>query len=140
MSTISDPFQNALSQLKRAQAVSDVKDETIARMSAPDREIRVAIPVTMDDGSEKIFEGYRVQHSNARGPYKGGIRFHPQADINEVKALALWMTIKTAVANIPMGGGKGGVTVDAKSLSKGELERLSRGWVRSLWRNVGAQV
>ncbi len=135
----SNPFENALSQLKRVGQFG-VSVDTVARMSAPEREIRVSIPLTMDDGSEKLFEGYRVQHSGVRGPYKGGIRFHPQADINEVKALALWMTLKTAVANIPMGGGKGGVTVDPKALSKGELERLSRGWVRALWRNIGPHV
>jgi glutamate dehydrogenase/leucine dehydrogenase len=109
-------------------------------MSAPEREIRVSIPVTMDDGSERLFEGYRVQHSSARGPYKGGIRFHPQADMDEVRALSLWMTLKTAVANIPMGGGKGGIAVNPKELSRGELERLSRRFVRALWRDLGAQV
>jgi glutamate dehydrogenase len=86
----------------------------------------------MDNGSVKVFEGYRVEYNNFLGPYKGGIRFHPMTEINEVKALAFWMTIKCAVANIPMGGGKGGVTVDPKTLSKNELENLSRGWVRKL--------
>src|SRR6185369_3893340 len=140
MSNTPNPFVNALSQLKRAQKVSEIKDSTIARMSAPDREIRVAIPLVLDDGSERIFEGYRVQHSNARGPYKGGIRFHLETDINEVKALALWMTLKTAVANIPMGGGKGGITVNPKLLSKAELESLSRGWAKALHRNIGAHI
>jgi glutamate dehydrogenase/leucine dehydrogenase len=86
----------------------------------------------MDDGTLKIFEGYRVEYNDTLGPYKGGIRYHHDTEINEVKALAFWMTIKCAVAGIPMGGGKGGVTVDPKELSKGELERLSRGWVRGL--------
>jgi glutamate dehydrogenase/leucine dehydrogenase len=86
----------------------------------------------MDDGSIKIFEGYRVEYNNALGPYKGGIRYHPDTEINEVKALAFWMTIKCAVVKIPMGGGKGGIAVDPKSLSKRELERLSRGWVQKL--------
>lgn len=135
-----NPFNNALSQLKRAHALSDLDPEIFARLEIPEREIRVAIPVLMDDGSTKLFEGYRVQHSSARGPYKGGIRFHPQADINEVKALALWMTLKTAVAGIPMGGGKGGVTVDPKSLSHSELERLSRGWVKALYRDLGPKI
>lgn len=135
-----DPFQNALTQLARAHAVAPVKPETLERMRHPEREIHVAIPVMMDDDSTKIFEGYRVQHSSARGPYKGGIRFHPQTDINEVKALSLWMTLKCAVANIPMGGGKGGVTVDPKTLSDNELERLSRGWARALARNIGPRV
>jgi glutamate dehydrogenase/leucine dehydrogenase len=84
----------------------------------------------MDDGSQKIFEGYRVEYNNTLGPYKGGIRYHQDTEINEVKALAFWMALKCAVVNIPMGGGKGGITVNPKELSKGELERLSRGWVQ----------
>lgn len=132
-----NPFTHALHQLQRAQEAAKLSPDIIERMSHPDREIRVSIPVQMDDGSTKLFEGYRVEHSNARGPYKGGIRFHQHTDIHEVRALALWMSLKTAVADIPMGGGKGGVTVDPKELSKGELERLSRGWVRSLYRNLG---
>ncbi len=91
----------------------------------------------MDDGSLKIFEGYRVEWNNALGPYKGGIRYHADTEINEVKALAFWMTIKCAVAGIPMGGGKGGITVAPDKLSKGELERLSRGWVQKLVNNLG---
>ena len=135
-----DPFTNALAQLARARTAGNLKSDIIERMSFPEREIRVSIPVKMDDGTIKIFEGYRVQHSSARGPYKGGIRFHPQTDINEVKSLALWMTLKTAVANIPMGGGKGGITVDPKSLSRDELERLSRGLVKALYRDLGPKI
>src|SRR6185437_1673281 len=135
-----NPFENALNQLKRAQKVGKISDELLERMQAPEREIRVGLQVAMDDGSKRIFEGYRVQHSSARGPYKGGIRYHAQADMHEVKALALWMTLKTAVANIPMGGGKGGITVDPRTLSPGELERLSRAWVRALYRNIGPKV
>jgi glutamate dehydrogenase/leucine dehydrogenase len=86
-----------------------------------------------------VFEGYRVQHNNARGPFKGGIRYHQDTDIEEVKALAFWMALKCAVANIPMGGGKGGVTVDPKKLSKTELEKLSRGWVQALADAIGPQ-
>ena len=135
-----NPFENALEQLTRAADVAPVSAGLLARMRLPEREVRVAIPVHMDDGSLRIFEGYRVQHSSLRGPYKGGIRYHQGADINEVKALALWMTMKCAVAGIPMGGGKGGITVDPKKLSKKELERLSRGWVRSLAPILGPQV
>src|SRR3989344_3168516 len=135
-----NPFQNALSQLKRACVAGGLGSDILARMETPEREIRVAIPLRMDDGSRKIFEGYRVQHSSVRGPYKGGIRYHPQTDIDEVKALALWMTLKTAVAGIPMGGGKGGISADPKKLSKGELENLSRGWVQALWRDLGPQI
>lgn len=133
-------FENALMQLSRATAVQPFSESLLARLRVPEREVTVAIPVSMDDGTTKIFEGYRVQHSSIRGPYKGGIRYHEQADIHEVRALALWMTIKTAVVGIPMGGGKGGVTVDPKQLSMQELELLSRGWVRALYPVLGPQV
>ena len=129
---MSNPFENALSQLKRANHVQPFPEAFIKQISEPNREVRISIPVTMDDGHLEIFEGYRVEHNNARGPYKGGIRFHHDTDINEVKALAFWMALKCAVANIPMGGGKGGVTVDPKKLSKKELEALSRGWARGM--------
>ena len=130
-------FDNALLQLSRATAVHPFSPDFLNRLSHPNRQIRVSIPVLMDDGSTKIFEGYRVQHNNARGPYKGGIRFHEQTDIEEVKALAFWMTLKCAVVNIPMGGGKGGVTVNPKLLSVRELELLSRGWMHSMADVVG---
>ena len=132
-----NPFENAMAQLDKVAALKDFGTEFIERMRHPDRDIRISIPVKMDDGSLKIFEGYRVEHNDARGPYKGGIRYHQDTEINEVKALAFWMTIKCAVAGIPMGGGKGGITVDPKNLSKGELERLSRGWVQKLVNNLG---
>ncbi|HBK33576.1 TPA: glutamate dehydrogenase [Candidatus Uhrbacteria bacterium] len=134
---MSNPFENALSQLRRAKAVQDFPEDFLTRFSTPDREIHISIPVRMDDGSLKIFEGYRVQHNNARGPYKGGIRYHQDTDIAEVKALALWMALKCAVANIPMGGGKGGVTVNPKNLSDRELEALSRGWIQKLVDVIG---
>ncbi len=127
-----NPFENAMVQLDKVSKLKDFGDELIARLRQPDRDIRISIPVKMDDGTLKIFEGYRVEYNNALGPYKGGIRYHPETEINEVKALAFWMALKCAVANIPMGGGKGGITVDPKLLSKGELERLSRGWVQKL--------
>lgn len=135
-----NPLQNALRQLEKAASSGGFPAELVEGLSRPEREITVAIPVRMDDGSRRFFEGYRVQHNNARGPYKGGIRFHPEADIDEVRALAFWMTIKTAVAGLPMGGGKGGVKVDPRKLSPGELERLSRGWTRALWRDLGPKV
>ena len=137
---MSNAFLNALAQLSRADAVRSVKKNTLARLEAPEREVRVSIPVTLDNGELKMFEGYRVGYSSARGPYKGGIRYHQDTDINEVKALAFWMAIKTAVANIPMGGGKGGITVEPGKLSKGELERLSRGFVRALLPILGPKV
>jgi glutamate dehydrogenase len=135
-----NPFINALSQLSRAEKVSTSNGDIIKILGAPNREIKVSIPVSMDDGTLQIFEGYRVQYNNILGPYKGGIRFHPDTDISEVKALALWMTIKTAVMNLPMGGGKGGITVDPKKLSKNELEKLSRGWVKKLSPVLGPNI
>src|SRR5690606_10522434 len=101
---MNNPFENALRQLHQAARVGDFAGDLIERLGRADREITVTIPLTMDDGSRRFFSGYRVQHSNIRGPYKGGIRFHPEADLDEVRALALWMTIKTAVADIAMGG------------------------------------
>lgn len=127
-----NPFENAMAQLDKVAKIKNFGDEFIARLRQPNRDIRISIPVKMDDGSMKIFEGYRVEYNNARGPYKGGIRYHPETEINEVKALAFWMTLKCAVAGIPMGGGKGGITVDPHKLSKNELEKLSRGWARAL--------
>ena len=137
---MNNPFENAMSQLARATKVKSFNQEFLSRLANPNREIRITIPVTMDDGSLKIFEGYRVQYNNARGPYKGGIRYHQDTDINEVKALAFWMALKCAVANIPMGGGKGGITVDPKQLSKTELEKLSRGWIRGMAPVIGPNV
>ena len=127
-------------QLERANKVKPLSVEFISRLYQPNREIHISIPVKMDDGKLKIFEGYRVQYNNARGPYKGGIRFHQDTDINEVKALAFWMSLKCAVANIPMGGGKGGITVNPKELSKTELEQLSRGWVKLMAPVIGPRV
>jgi glutamate dehydrogenase (NAD(P)+) len=127
-----NPFQNGMAQLDKVTKIKNFGDEFITRLRQPDRDIRISIPVKMDNGSTRVFEGYRVEYNNALGPYKGGIRYHKDTEINEVKALAFWMTLKCAVAGIPMGGGKGGITVDPKTLSKGELERLSRGWVRKL--------
>jgi len=127
-----NPYQDAMHQLDKVSKVKNFGDDFIARLRIPDRDIRISIPVSMDDGTLKIFEGYRVEYNNTLGPYKGGIRYHPDTEINEVKALAFWMTLKCAVAGIPMGGGKGGITVDPHKLSKAELERLSRGWVKKL--------
>ena len=132
-------FDNALNQLARAQAVLPFDAAFLEKIKTPDRIIEKTLEVTMDDGSKKSFHAYRVQHNNARGPYKGGIRYHPQVDLNEVKALALWMAMKTAVVNISMGGGKGGIEVDPKKLSKNELEKLSRAWARAFAEDIGPQ-
>jgi len=103
----------------------------------PMREYSFRIPVRLDDGSLKVFQGFRVQHNDARGPNKGGIRFHPAETMDTVRALATWMTWKCAVADIPLGGGKGGIIVDPSTLSVGEKEELCRGWVRVMWKNIG---
>ncbi len=132
-----NPFENALLQLKRATDLKSFDPTLIAQLSYPHREIRGHIPLKKDDGTLAMVEYYRVQHNNWRGPYKGGIRFHQDTDINEVKALAFWMTLKCAVANIPMGGGKGGATTNPKELSASELEQLSRAWMRALSDVVG---
>ena len=129
---IQNPFQNGMAQLNKVTELKKFDEEFITRLRQPDRDIRISIPIKMDNGSMKIFEGYRVEYNNTLGPYKGGIRYHKDTEINEVKALAFWMTLKCAVAGIPMGGGKGGITVDPKELSNAELEKLSRGWVQKL--------
>ena len=113
-------------------------DETVAeRLRWPLREYHFRIPVRMDDDTIEIFEGFRVQHSDVRGPCKGGIRFHPAETVDTVRALAMWMTWKCAVADIPLGGGKGGVVVDPATLSLGEKERLCRGYIQQIWKNIG---
>jgi glutamate dehydrogenase/leucine dehydrogenase len=127
---MSNAFKNAMMQLDKVVQVTKQDAAFVASLRQPNRQITVSIPVKMDDGSLKNFEGYRVEYNNVLGPYKGGIRYHQDADIDEVKALSFWMTLKCAVIDIPMGGGKGGITVNPKELSKAELERLSRGWVQ----------
>lgn len=137
---MSSPFTNALTQLDLAARYTDLTAAVKLRLRTPDHIYEFDIPLTMDDGTVKNFHGWRVQHNNARGPYKGGIRFHPRVDLDEVKALAFWMTIKCAVVNIPMGGSKGGIQVDPRPLSSRELEALSRGWVRGMVKNIGPQI
>ncbi len=130
-------FEQALVTLGEAAKYLEIDDEVIARLKSPRSAVEVSIPVRMDDGSQKIFRGYRVRHNVTRGPAKGGIRFHPNVCMDEVKALAFWMTIKCAVVGIPLGGGKGGVAVDPKCLSKMEIERLSRGYIQHVFDAIG---
>ena len=130
-------FQDALGRLDVAGKYAEIDQETIQRMQHPIQIIQVAIPVRMDDGSLKIFPGYRVRHDATRGPTKGGIRFHPEVNLEEVKALSLWMTCKCAVMDIPYGGAKGGVIVNPKELSPLELERLSRGFIERIADFIG---
>lgn len=137
---MANPFESALQQLHTAATYIGIDAHALARLEHPMRELHVSIPVRMDDGSLKVFEGYRVQYDDSRGPFKGGIRFHPQTDIHEVRALAFWMTFKCATVGIPYGGAKGGVTVDPKSLSVRELEQLSRGWARAMSKFIGPHI
>lgn len=132
-----NPHKSGLKQLAKAAELMNLQPGVQARLQIPKFEMQFGIPVRMDDGSLKVFQGYRVQYDNSRGPNKGGIRFHPDVNIDEVRALAFWMTIKCSVVGIPLGGGKGGVIVDPKKLSTGELERLSRGFMRAVAHNVG---
>ena len=121
-----NPYENALAVLRKAAETAGYPRDAYVTLETPERELKVSLPVVMDDGSVQVFDGYRVQHSSLRGPCKGGIRFHPDSDIDEVKALALWMTMKCAVVNIPYGGAKGAVKVDPGKLSRAELQRLTR--------------
>ncbi len=132
-------FKNALSQLDKAAKYLEIDKGVLEILKNPQRILQASLPVKMDDGSVRVFTAFRVQHSDARGPFKGGIRFHPRTNLDEVKALAFWMAIKTAVVGIPMGGGKGGITVDPKKLSRAELERLSRAYIRAFKDFIGPQ-
>ncbi|MDP4001068.1 MAG: Glu/Leu/Phe/Val dehydrogenase [bacterium] len=135
-----NPFENAMQQLAKAAKVIKLSPNILERLKHPDRVLTVSIPVNMDNGKVRVFQGYRSQFNNALGPYKGGLRFHQDVDLNEVKALSFWMAIKNAVVNVPYGGGKGGITVNPKELSKGELEKLSRGFIQKIYRNIGPHV
>ena len=137
MSSALNPFEMAQKQFDEVADQLDLSPDTRAILRNPLREFHFMIPVRMDDGHLRAFRGYRVQHNDARGPCKGGIRFHPAETIDTVRALATWMTWKCAVSDIPLGGGKGGIIVDPTTLSVGEKERLCRGWVQQMWRNIG---
>jgi glutamate dehydrogenase len=132
-----NPFSMAQAQFDKVADILDLDEPTRDLLRNPMREYQFNIPVHMDDGKVKIFRGFRVQHNDARGPCKGGIRFHPQETINTVRALSMWMTWKCAVVDIPLGGGKGGVICDPHNLSLREQEQICRGWVRQLARDIG---
>jgi glutamate dehydrogenase len=133
-------FKMAQSQFDNVAGLLNLDPQVSEMLRWPTREFKFMIPLHMDDGSIRVSFGYRVQHSDARGPSKGGIRFHPSETLDTVRALAMWMTWKTAVADIPLGGGKGGVAVDTASLSIHEQERLVRGWIDQIWRNIGPRL
>ena len=132
-----NPFEMAQTQLNKAAKLMKLDPAVHAILSEPERELHVSLPIRMDDGTVKVFKGFRVQYNSTRGPYKGGIRFHPDETIDTVRALAAWMTWKTALMNLPLGGGKGGIICNPKEMSAGELERLSRSYVRHIWQVIG---
>lgn len=137
MSETINAFQMAQRQFDGVARLLNLDPQIAEMLRWPSREYKFMIPVKMDDGSRRVFFGYRVQHNDARGPAKGGIRFHPAETLDTVRALAMWMTWKCSIADIPLGGGKGGVPVDPATLSANEKERLCRGWVDQMWRNIG---
>ncbi len=132
-----DPREIVEYSFQRAADRLGLDSEMRTLLTLPFREVRVEIPVRMDDGSLRVFVGYRVHHNGVRGPAKGGIRYHPSTDLNEVRGLAAAMTWKTALVNIPFGGAKGGITVDPRGMSQGELQRLTRGYIRRLHHLLG---
>ena len=136
----STPLTEVQEQFDRATRRLGLDSGATQLLRSPLREHRVMVPVRMDSGTTELFEGIRVQHNDARGPFKGGIRFHPSADVDDVRALAMLMTWKCAVADLPLGGAKGAIVCDPRSLSRSEQERLCRGWVRQMARNLGPQL
>lgn len=137
MASTTNAFEMAQRQFDHVADLLKLDPQVREILRWPLREFAFRIPVRMDDGTIRVFQGFRVQHNDARGPNKGGIRFHPAETIDTVRALATWMTWKCAVVDIPLGGGKGGVIVDPATLSTGEKERLVRGWVQQMWKNIG---
>lgn len=134
-----NPYDTMQNQLEETLQYADVDEEIFEVIRTPDRVLEFSVPVRMDDGSIEVFDGYRCQFDDARGPYKGGIRFHPAVNEDEVKALAGWMTWKTSVSDVPFGGGKGGVCCQPKEMSEKELERVSRRYAKEVRRFVGPE-
>ncbi len=135
-----NPLLSAQSEIRKACDLLKLDEAVYELLKEPRRVIEVSIPVRMDDGKIRVFKGYRSAHNDAVGPYKGGIRFHQGVNMDEVKALSVWMTFKACITGIPYGGGKGGVIVDPSELSEAELERLSRGYVRELYKYLGEKI
>src|SRR5256885_1063765 len=134
-----NPFESMMSRFDRAAQLLDLDPDLYAVMRVPNRELKVYIPTRMDSGRIQVFEGYRVQHNFARGPAKGGIRYSPDVTIDEVRALAAWMTWKCAVVNVPFGGAKGGVICDPSQMSQSELERMTRRYTAELIDFIGPE-
>jgi len=135
-----ETFKNAIAQMEKAMKYVKISKDAENILRSPKRVLQVSIPVRMDNGELRVFEGFRVQYNDARGPFKGGIRFHPQVCLDEVKSLAFWMSFKCAVMDLPLGGGKGGVAVNPKELSTHEIEALSRGYMSAISDIVGPDV
>lgn len=138
MSVKYDPYENVVSVMEKAMEVGHISMDMFEILKNPQRETKVYLPVEMDNGTVKVFEGYRIQHSNIRGPFKGGIRYHQDCNLNEVKALATWMSLKCSVVNIPYGGAKGCIIVNPHTLSRGELRRLTRRYTYAIEAIIGA--
>ena len=134
-----NPYENVLKVMDEAAQILGYSESDIEPLKYPERELKVSVPVVMDDGSTRVFEGYRIQHSTSRGPAKGGIRFHPAVNNDEVKALAAWMTFKCAVVNIPYGGGKGGVVCDPNELSENEIRAITRRYTAAIAPLIGPE-
>ena len=132
-----NPLENVQMILKKSCELLNLDDSLYDLLKEPERTIEINIPVKMDNGKVRIFKGFRSQHCDVMGPYKGGIRFHPSVNIDEVKALSIWMSLKCSATHLPFGGGKGGIIVDVNELSENELERLSRGYVKELYKYIG---
>jgi len=140
MSATEGLYESSLKPLKEAAAILGLESDLVEAIAAPERILIVSIPVKMDNGRIETFTGYRVQHNTARGPAKGGIRYHPNVCLDEVKSLAFWMSIKNAVVGIPYGGGKGGIACNPKEMSQNELERLTRGYAAAIAKFVGPDI
>lgn len=140
LSTTPSLLSDAEKRLEQALKYVTISEDAIARLRYPKASLSVSIPVRMDDGSLKVFTGYRVRYDDTRGPGKGGVRYHPHVNLDEVQSLAFWMTFKCALLDLPFGGAKGGITVNPKELSKVELERLSRGYVNEIADFIGPDV
>ncbi|MDR0465936.1 MAG: Glu/Leu/Phe/Val dehydrogenase, partial [Deltaproteobacteria bacterium] len=140
MSEKYNPYDNMLEILESAASMLGLAPSEYETLKHCERELKVAVPVQMDDGGVKVFDGYRVQHSTTLGPAKGGIRYHPEVNVDEVKALAAWMSFKCAVAGVPYGGGKGAVRVDPSTLSKRELERMTRRYTAKIMPIIGPNI
>ena len=134
-----NPYDNVLQVVQQAADILGYSDSDIEAIKYPERELKVSIPVRMDDGTTHVFQGYRIQHSTSRGPAKGGIRFHPDVSADEVRALAAWMTFKCAVVNIPYGGGKGGVVCDPTKLSENEIRAITRIYTAAIAPMIGPE-